>query len=65
MEKPQSIVQLSKEQLEDYCLKLMHIDNEKTKIIKNLEYSIMNILYNDNLCDAEKIKGIRRLIDND
>lgn len=37
MNKPKSITQLSKEQLEDLCLNLMHIDNEKAKIIKQLE----------------------------
>ena len=37
MEKPKSITQLSKEQLEDMCLNLMHVDNEKAKIIEQLE----------------------------
>lgn len=36
-EKPKTITQLSKEQLEDMCLNLMHIDNEKANIIENLE----------------------------
>ena len=37
MNKPKSITQLSKEQLEDMCLNLMHVDNEKAKIIEQLE----------------------------
>lgn len=37
MEKPKSITQLSKEQLEELCLNLMHVDKEKAKIIEQLE----------------------------
>ena len=37
MEKPESITQLSKEQLEELCLNLMHVDKEKAKIIEQLE----------------------------
>ena len=43
MEKPKSITMLSKEQLEDMCLNLMHIDNEKAKIIDELEWKIERI----------------------
>lgn len=37
MNKPKSITQLSKEQLEDLCLNLMHTDKVKTKMINQLE----------------------------
>ena len=37
MEKPKSITQLSKEQLEDMCLNLMHVDKVKTEMINQLE----------------------------
>lgn len=37
MEKPKSITQLSKEQLEDMCLNLMHTDKVKTEMINHLE----------------------------
>lgn len=37
MEKPKSITQLSKEQLEDMCLNLMHVDKVKTEMINHLE----------------------------
>lgn len=43
VEKPKSITMLSKEQLEDMCLNLMHIDNEKAKIIDELEWKIERI----------------------
>lgn len=37
MNKPKSITQLSKEQLEDLCLNLMHTDKVKTEMINQLE----------------------------
>ena len=37
MNKPKSITQLSKEQLEDLCLSLMHTDKVKTEMINQLE----------------------------
>lgn len=37
MDKPKSITQLSKEQLEDMCLNLMHVDKVKTEMINQLE----------------------------
>lgn len=40
MEKPKSITQLSKEQLEDMCLNLMHVDKVKTEMINQLEINI-------------------------
>lgn len=40
MEKPKSITQLSKEQLEDMCLNLMHADKVKTEMINQLETNI-------------------------
>jgi len=52
MEKPKPITQLSKEQLEDMCIHLMHVDNEKTKIIKEQENRIeraIELVENDKL----------------
>jgi len=40
MDKPKSITQLSKEQLEDMCLNLMHVDKLKTEMINNLELDV-------------------------
>lgn len=37
MNKPKTITQLSREQLEDFCLSLFHVDNEKANIIEELE----------------------------
>ena len=37
MNKPKSITQLSKEQLEDLCLNLMHTDKVKTEMLNQLE----------------------------
>lgn len=62
MDKPKSITQLSKEQLEDMCLNLMHVDKVKTEMINNLEldvdsykskYQTANNLYLD-LCEDLK-----------
>ncbi len=62
MNKPKSITQLSKEQLEDMCLNLMHVDKVKTEMINNLEldvdsykskYQTANNLYLD-LCEDLK-----------
>lgn len=53
MMKPKSITQLSKEQLEDMCLNLMHIDNEKAKIIEMMEEDIrfcINNMKNEYAC---------------
>lgn len=59
MNKPKSITQLSKEQLEDMCLNLMHVDKVKTEMINNLESDIekVNTLYLD-LCDDLK-QGVK------
>ena len=40
MNKPKSITQLSKEQLEDLCLNLMHTDKVKTEMLNQLEANI-------------------------
>lgn len=62
MDKPKSITQLSKEQLEDMCLNLMRVDKVKTEMINNLEldvdsykskYQTANTLYL-NLCEDLK-----------
>ena len=37
MNRPKTITQLSREQLEDFCLNLFHVDNEKANIIEELE----------------------------
>lgn len=37
MDRPKTITQLSREQLEDFCLSLFHVDNEKANIIEELE----------------------------
>lgn len=37
MNRPKTITQLSREQLEDFCLSLFHVDNEKANIIEELE----------------------------
>lgn len=66
MNKPKSITQLSKEQLEDMCLNLMHVDKVKTEMINNLEldvdsyktkYERVNTLYLE-LCDDLK-QGVK------
>jgi len=44
MNKPKTITQLSKEQLEDMCINLMHVDNEKANIIEELENRINNTI---------------------
>lgn len=70
MEKPKSITQLSKEQLEGMCLNLMHVDKVKTEMINQLEtnrdevltlleyYLIGNMKYRDSQKQFEKMKSI-------
>lgn len=43
MNKPKSITQLSKEQLEDLCLNLMHTDKVKTEMINQLESTLNEV----------------------
>lgn len=68
MDKPKSITQLSKEQLEDMCLNLMHVDKVKTEMINNLEldvdsykskYQTANNLYLDLCADLKQGVNIK------
>ena len=56
MQKPKSITDLSKVELEDICLNLMSIEHKKTRIISDLEDRINKAIEILKLCNSKCAK---------